>query len=101
MEFKNPDFYASYKLRPYLYERFHAFPLKRTRMGSTSRRPTIIQRERISLDRPEKTEKLLIGPTSSSPGPTLLIQVNTAVKVVPKVKLSSATRSAAPKRIKR
>ena len=42
-----------------------------------------------------------MGPTSSSPGPTLPMQETTAVKVVPKEKLSTDTSSVAPRAMKR
>ena len=56
-----------------------------------------MHRERTSFVRGEKMEKLPMGPTSSRPGPMLPIQATTAVKVVPKEKLSRATSSVAPK----
>ena len=54
-------------------------------IGIISRRPTSIVNDRIILEKPENPEKLPIGPTTSSPGPTLLMQVITDVKLVSKL----------------
>ena len=55
-------------------------------MGKTSSRPMTIQAVRASLLRGENRAKLPMGPTASRPGPMLLMQATTAVKVVPKEK---------------
>ena len=54
--------------------------------------PRIMHRDSTILEKPENAEKLPMGPTISRPGPTLPMQVTTAVKVVPKEKLSTDTR---------
>ena len=53
-------------------------------MGKISSRPTSMSKDSSSLDQGENSEKLPMGPTISRPGPTLLMQVATAVKVVTK-----------------
>ena len=55
-------------------------------MGYISSRPSTIRKDNASLLSTEKAAKFPAGPTSSSPGPTLLMQVMTAVRVVPKEK---------------
>ena len=51
-------------------------------MGKISSRPTSMSKDSSSLENAEKEEKLPMGPTISRPGPTLLIQVATAVNTV-------------------
>ena len=68
-----------------------AFLLNSTSTGRISKRPIIIHKESTNLDRGENAEKLPMGPTISKPGPMLLMHATTAVKEVPKVKLSTAT----------
>ena len=62
-------------------------PEKRTRIGKISRRPASISKLRTSLDRVLKALKLQVGPTASRPGPMLLKQASTAVKLVVTEKL--------------
>ena len=51
-------------------------------IGKISKRPTSMSKDSSSLERGEKDEKFPMGPTTSRPGPTLLMQVATEVKVV-------------------
>ena len=59
-------------------------------MGYISSRPSTIRKDNASLLSTEKAAKFPAGPTSSSPGPTLLMQVITAVRVVPKEKFAQS-----------
>ena len=68
------------------HTRRQAAVLHRIRMGKTSSRPMTIQAVRASLLTGENRAKLPMGPTASRPGPMLLMQATTAVKVVPKEK---------------
>ena len=51
-------------------------------MGKISSRPTSMSKDSSSLEKGEKLEKLPTGPTIYRPGPTLLMQVATAVNTV-------------------
>ena len=51
-------------------------------MGKISRRPTSMSKDSSSLDHQEKAEKFPMGPTTSRPGPMLLMHAVRAVKVV-------------------
>ena len=51
-------------------------------MGNSSSRPASISKLKSSLAHGAKKPKFPVGPTMFSPGPTLLMQVTTAVKVV-------------------
>ena len=68
-----------------------------TKIGKISRRPMIMHRERTSLLKGEKAEKLPAGPTAPSPGPVLLMQVMTEVRVSVKGKSFRATTREAPR----
>ena len=61
---------------------------KRSNTGKSSRRPASILKMSTSFDISEKKSKFDVGPTISSPGPTLLIVVATAVKLVTRLWLS-------------
>ena len=52
------------------------------RIGNISSLPIIIVSERIIFEKSEKKAKLQVGPTSSKPGPILLMHVITAETVV-------------------
>ena len=54
-------------------------------MGKSSSLPANISKIRTNFVKGEKNAKLLVGPTSSSPGPILLIVAATAVKLVIKL----------------
>ena len=56
-----------------------------------------MHRERTSLLKGEKAEKLPAGPTAPSPGPVLLMQVMTEVRVSVKGKSFRATTREAPR----
>ena len=75
-------------------DRFQALRLNSTRIGYISNRPKIIAKDSTNLLNTEKAEKFPMGPTISNPGPTLLMQVMTAVRVVVKEKLSNPTTTA-------
>lgn len=49
---------------------------------NNSNLPAIIKSERITLEKSEKTEKFIVGPTRLNPGPMFPTQVNTEEKVV-------------------
>ena len=70
-------------------------------MGKISRRPMIIHSDMTALDRWEKVEKLPVGPTSSSPGPTLLMQVRAELKDTAKEKSSRERISVVAKMMRR
>ena len=55
---------------------------KRISIGKSSSLPASISNISTTLDNAEKSEKLLIGPTSLRPGPILFMVAATAVKVV-------------------
>jgi hypothetical protein len=60
-------------------------------IGNISSLPKSISNDKTILAKPEKPEKLPIGPTRLNPGPMLLRHERTAVTVVSISKLSSAT----------
>ena len=60
----------------------------------------IMVRPITSLDKEEKAAKLPAGPTSSKPGPTLLMQVRAEVKETVKETSSKEMIKAAVRRIK-
>ena len=70
-------------------------------MGKISRRPIIIHSDMTILDRWEKAEKLPVGPTSSKPGPTLLIHVRAELKDTEKGKSSKEMIRVAANMMKR
>ena len=57
-------------------------------IGKISSLPMSILAERIIFEKLLKYAKFSVGPTAAKPGPTLFIQVTTAVIVVVKSKLS-------------
>ena len=68
-------------------------------MGKISRRPTTMHRDMVILDRGESREKFPVGPTSSSPGPTLLRLDRAEEKETEKEHPSREIISPAPRRI--
>ena len=62
-------------------------------MGNSSSRPNSISAVRTIFASGEKAAKQPVGPTSPRPGPMLFSVAITAVKVVTKSRLSSATSS--------
>src|SRR5699024_2013479 len=62
--------------------RFQLEGANRSSIGKISGRHTSMSKDSSSVDQGEKLEKLPMGPTISRPGPTLLMQVATAVNVV-------------------
>lgn len=50
--------------------------------GNNSNRPAIISKDKINFEKEENSAKLPVGPTIPNPGPTLLIQLKEAVKLV-------------------
>ena len=60
------------------------------RIGKISKRPASISKHKSSFDGKEKAAKLPIGPTISSPGPTLFKQADTEVNDVTKSNSSTA-----------
>ena len=67
--------------------------------GKISSLPRSMSKESTSLLNQEKWEKLLMGPTASRPGPTLLRQVSTAVMLVSRDYSSKAMTSMEPRAI--
>ena len=54
-------------------------------MGKSSSLPASISKIRTTFEKGEKNPKFAVGPTDSSPGPMLLRQDATAVKLVAKL----------------
>lgn len=71
-----------------IYQRFQVLRLNVPRSGKISSRPASISKIRTNLENMLKPPKLQVGPTASSPGPTLLKQATTAEKFVVIEKLS-------------
>lgn len=65
----------------FLYAFFHNLGVKRTKIGKISNLPASIMIDKISFEKFEKKAKFSVGPTKLNPGPTLLIHVNTEVKL--------------------
>ena len=59
---------------------FHVIGERRRSIGKSSSLPASISKIRTDLESGEKNEKFAVGPTRSSPGPTLLMQAETAVR---------------------
>lgn len=57
------------------------------KIGNSSSLPIIIIKDKTSWEKFENIEKLPVGPTKLSPGPTLLKHVKVAVKLVIKSNL--------------
>ena len=64
------------------YIRFQVLGVNKSKTGNNSSLPASISKIKTHFEKALNWEKLPIGPTSSSPGPTLLKVVATAVKVV-------------------
>lgn len=71
-----------------IYLRFQVLIFNVQRSGKISSRPASISKIRTNLENMLKPPKLQVGPTVSSPGPTLLKQATTAEKFVVIEKLS-------------
>lgn len=65
-----------------IYLRFQVLIFNVQRSGKISSRPASISKIRTNLENMLKPPKLHVGPTASSPGPTLLKQATTAEKFV-------------------
>src|SRR5699024_191805 len=72
----------------------------RASMGNSSRRPASMSKLSSHLHQGEKSAKEPMGPTISRPGPTLLKQVATAVKVVMRSKPSNESATTDPAKIR-
>lgn len=77
----------------YYFVFFHVYGLNKSRIGKSSNLPASISKIRTIFDRTEKSAKLPVGPTTSSPGPMLFKQAITAVKLVVESKLSREIRN--------
>ena len=68
-------------------------------MGNSSSLPASMSNINTIFVNGEKNAKFLAGPTRSRPGPILLRQAKTAVKLVVKPNSSKLTSNVEPKRI--